>query len=87
MVQLVSKFTARLGQHTYLLRFFVRHDELHTLHTRVSRLLTHATEQITRVRNYAHKSYDTRDLCVLTLIPMPVRLPLHANLLASCVTQ
>ena len=46
--------------------------------TRMSRLLVHTT-MLT--------SYTTRNLYVLTRIPMRDRLPVHANLLASCATQ
>ena len=71
----LSKFTACIGQHAYLTRFFVRHDKLHAFHTRVSRLLVHET-MLT--------SYATR---TIVCIPTQVRLPVHANLLASCVMQ
>ena len=78
MVQLASKIAACISKHAYISRFFVGHDEIHTFHTEVSRLLTHAT----MLANYA-----TRDLYILTRIPMRVRLSVHANLLASCVMQ
>ena len=77
-VQLVSKFTARIGQQTYLARFFARHKELRAFDTRMSRLLVQAT-MLT--------SYATHDLYVLTHIPTRVILPLHVNLLASCLMQ
>ena len=77
-VQLAGKFTAHVGQHTYLSRFFARRDELHPFHTQVSRLLVHAT---------VLTSYATCGLYIPTRIPMPVKLPMHTNLLAICVTQ
>ena len=49
MVQLASKFTARIGQLAYLARCFARHEELHAFDTRVSRLLVHATMLASRV--------------------------------------
>ena len=70
--------TASLQHALYLSKFFVRHDELHAFHMRMSRLLAHATMLV---------SYATHDLYVVTCIPMRVRLPVHTNLLASCVTQ
>ena len=73
-VQLANKFTARIGRHAYLAKFFARHEELHVFDTSVSRLLAHATMPA---------SYATRDLYVLTRIPTRVIFPLHANLLAS----
>ena len=60
MVQLASKFTARIGQNAYLPRFFVRHEELQAFDAQVSRLLVHPT-MLT--------SYAARDLHVLTHIP------------------
>ena len=56
-VQLASKFTAHIGQHEYLARFFARHEVSHAFHTQVSRLLMHTTMLA---------SYATRDLYVLT---------------------
>ena len=59
-VQLVSKFTARIGKNAYLARFFARHKELHAFDAQVSRLLAQA---ITLA------SYAARDLYVLTRFP------------------
>ena len=77
-VQLASKFPVRIDQHACLTRFFARHDELHAFHTRVSRLLAHATVLV---------SYTTCDFYVLAHIPKRITLPMHANLLASYVTH
>ena len=60
MVQLASKFTARIGQNVYLARFFARHEELHAFDAQVSRLLVKAT---------VFTSYAARDLYILTRIP------------------
>ena len=78
MIQLASKFTACIGKHVYLARFFARHEELHVLDARVSRLLAQATMLM---------SYAARDLYVLTRIPTRDGLPVHVNLLASCFMQ
>ena len=78
MVQLASKFTARIGQNAYLARFFARHEEVHAFDTRVSRLLAHATMLM---------SYAARDLYVLTRIPTQDRFSVYANLLTSRFTQ
>ena len=78
MVQLVSKFAARISQYAYISRFFTRQNELHMFHRRMSRLLVHATYLL---------NYATRDLYVLTRIPTQVGLPVYTNLLTSCVTQ
>ena len=78
MVQLASKFKARIGQNAYLTRFFARHKELHAFDTRVSRLLAYATMLA---------SYAARDLYALTRISTRDRFPVHANLLMSHFTQ
>ena len=58
--QLASKFTACIGQKTYLTRFFAWHEELHAFDARVSRLLVQETMLA---------SYATRNLYVLIWIP------------------
>ena len=79
MVQLASKFTSRIGQHMYLARRFVRHDELHAFDTRVSSLHAHAT---------IFASYATHDLYVRTNMHSwgEVRLPAHklCHAIATC---
>ena len=76
-VQLVSKFTARIGQNAYLARFFARHEKLHMFDAQVSRLLIHATML---------ESYAAHDLYRLTRIPTRDRFPVHVNLLASHIS-
>ena len=78
MVQLASKFTACIGQHAYLARFFAATKSYTRFDMRVSRLLAQATMLA---------SYATLNFYVLTRIPTRVILPLHTNLLASCLTQ
>ena len=77
MVQLASKFTARIGKNVHLARFFARHEELHVFDARVSKLLTQAIMLA---------SYAACDLDVLKRIPTRDGFPVHVNLLASCFT-
>ena len=78
MVQLARRFTARIDQNAYLRRFVARHEELHALDARVSRLLAHATMLA---------CYAARDLYLLTRIPTRDGFPVHVNLLASRFMQ
>ena len=74
-VQLMNKFTARIGNNAYLIRFFA---ELHAFDVRVSRLLAQAT---------MFTSYAARNLYILTCIPTRDGFPMHVNFLASCFMQ
>ena len=75
MVQLASKFTARIGKNAYLTRFFVRHVRLLlAFDARVSRSFAQETMLA---------SYAARDLYVLTRSPTRDRFSVHENLLAS----
>ena len=78
MVQLASKFTARIGENAYLARFFARHVRLLAFDARVSRSLA---------QEIMLASYAARDLYIQTRNPTRDRFSVHENLLTSHFTQ
>ena len=74
-VQLVSKFTARIGKNAYLARIFARHVRLLAFDARVSKSLAQET------------MLAACDLYVLTRNPTRDSFSVHENLLASHFTQ